>query len=43
LQGLKPIIDLMGFIGLTKVMPFLQSPGELPLQSTVNGTCSELH
>jgi hypothetical protein len=24
-QGLKPGIDLMGFIGLTEVMPLLQS------------------
>jgi hypothetical protein len=25
LQGLKPEVDLMGFIGLTEVMPLLQS------------------
>ena len=26
MQGLKPNVDLIGFIGLTKVMPLLQSP-----------------
>jgi hypothetical protein len=32
LQGLKPDVDLMGFIGLTKSHALLQSPGELRLQ-----------
>jgi hypothetical protein len=32
LQGQKPDIDLIGYIGLTKVMPLLQSLWELPLQ-----------
>ena len=30
LQGLKPNVDMIGFIGPTKVVPWLQSLRELP-------------
>jgi hypothetical protein len=29
-QGLKPNVDMIGFIGPTKVVPWLQSHWELP-------------
>jgi hypothetical protein len=30
LQGLKPNVDMIGFIGPTEVVPWLQSHWELP-------------